>query len=200
MAKKQSKKKQTRRTARSSARGRSATGRAPARNAAKKTARAAGRTGARSATRKRGGAAAKKTPARKQATTRRSGTRPQARRAAGGGQRSASTGRAKWIESPADRDERPGQTLATRNHDVIQRWADERGARPATIPGPDPESPRVLRFDFPGFGGQDLEPVGWEEWFRTFDDRNLVFVFQERLKNGNQSNFFRLDNPEREEA
>jgi len=37
-------------------------------------------------------------------------------------------------------------------------------------------------------------------FFKTFDERNLVFVFQEHQKAGNQSNFFRFDNPRREDA
>jgi hypothetical protein len=28
----------------------------------------------------------------------------------------------------------------------------------------------------------------------------LAFIYQQQLKNGNQSNFFRLDSPEREDA
>ncbi len=109
--------------------------------------------------------------------------------------------RAKWIENVAEHEERPGQSLATRNHEVIQQWADERGATPATVESPRREDrPRVLRFDFPGFGGKSLQQISWEDWFKTFDERNLVFVYQEHLKNGNLSNFFRLDNPGRQEA
>jgi hypothetical protein len=57
----------------------------------------------------------------------------------------------------------------------------------------------VLRFDFPS-GGSELKHISWGEWFQSFDKRNLVFLYQEQLKNGNQSNFFRLDNPGREDA
>jgi len=42
--------------------------------------------------------------------------------------------------------------------------------------------------------------VSWEEWFETFDRRGLNFLFQEKLADGRQSNFFRLENPEREDA
>jgi len=42
--------------------------------------------------------------------------------------------------------------------------------------------------------------IPWEEWFKTFDERELVFIYQEKLANGNQSNFFRFDNPHREDA
>ncbi len=117
-----------------------------------------------------------------------------------GRQMGRSTLHAKWIDSAADRADRPGQTLATRNPDVIQKWAEARGAEPATIATNDPRSPRVLRLNFPGFGGQSLQPVPWKNWLKTFEDRDLVFLFQERMKSGKQSNFFRLDNPNREDA
>ena len=115
------------------------------------------------------------------------------------GELSESTQRAKWIESTDEHADHDGQTLATRNPQVIQAWADARGARPATSPGGDPERPRVLRFDFPDYD-RGLQEVPWEAWLRTFDERELVFVYQENMKAGNQSNFFRLDSPEREEG
>ena len=117
-----------------------------------------------------------------------------------GDELSRSTQRAKWIHSPSDHEDHPGQTLATRSHEVIQHWAEERKAKPATIKANKPEDARVLRFDFPGFGGENLQEINWDEWFKPFDERDLVFVFQEHQKAGNQSNFFRLDSPEREDA
>ncbi len=195
-------KRQTRKTGRA-ARARKTT--------ASKSVRAAAtgrRAGARSATRS---TRAKRTrPARATSRSRRvatsrsrqagSGPRRRSSRAARGRQMGRSTLHAKWIDSAADRAERPGQTLATRNHEVIQHWADERGAVPATIPTNDPTSPRVLRFNFPGYGGRNLQPVRWNDWLKTFDNRELVFLFQDRMKSGKQSNFFRLDNPNREDA
>jgi hypothetical protein len=112
---------------------------------------------------------------------------------------SRSTLHAKWINSVDEHEDYPGQTLATRNHDVIRQWAAERNARPATVPGGDPKKPRVLRFDFPGYA-EGLVPVDWNDWFRVFDERQLVFIYQEHLKSGRPSNFFRLDNPQREDA
>lgn len=109
--------------------------------------------------------------------------------------------RAKWIDSPDDKPDRKGQTLATRNPEVIRRWAEERGARPAAATrGPDGR-PRVLTFDFPQGGREEgLEEISWDEWIRTFQDRDLIFVFQESTRDGRQSNFFRLVNPAREDA
>ncbi len=114
---------------------------------------------------------------------------------------SESTKRARWINSPDEHAEHDGQTLATRNHDVIKKWAEERGGVPSTVPGTEHGDRKgVLRFNFPGYGGDNLEEISWDEWFRPFDERNLVFLFQERKSDGHQSNFFRLDNPDREDG
>lgn len=115
---------------------------------------------------------------------------------------SKTTQRAKWIHSPEEHEDRAGQSLATRSHDVIRHWADERSARPATIGGTEHDGrPGVLRFDFPGYSrGGRLKEISWDEWFSSFDGRELVFLFQEHKRDGNQSNFFRFDNPNRERA
>ncbi len=112
---------------------------------------------------------------------------------------SDSTKRARWLHSPDEHEERQGETLATRSHEVIKHWAEERKATPATVPGTEHDGrPGVLRLNFPGYGGDDLQEISWEDWFSSFDERELVFLFQEHKTNGDQSNFFQLDNPERE--
>lgn len=113
---------------------------------------------------------------------------------------SDSTKRAKWIHSNEEHQDHPGQTLATRDHNVIKQWASARNAEPATVEGTRHNGrPGVLRFDFEG-GSSDLKHISWDEWFGSFDQRDLVFLYQEELKNGSQSNFFRLDNPGREDG
>jgi hypothetical protein len=113
---------------------------------------------------------------------------------------SKTTLRAKWTHGDEGPD-RNGQTLATRDPDVIRRWAEERGGKPATVGRRDGQRPRVLRFDFPRNGRQQrLEEISWDDWLRTFQERDLVFLYQERLRDGRQSNFFRLDNPTREDG
>jgi hypothetical protein len=115
------------------------------------------------------------------------------------GSTSKSLARAKGISSPDEKPDRPGQTLQTRSHEVIKAWAEARGARPAAATrGPDGQ-PRTLRLDF-GEATRNLEPIDWDEWFRVFDERGLVFVYQERRRDGRQSNFFRLANPGREDG
>jgi hypothetical protein len=39
-----------------------------------------------------------------------------------------------------------------------------------------------------------------DEWFNTFDVRKLNFLYQEERRDGNRSNFFRLESPYREDA
>jgi Rho termination factor, N-terminal domain len=104
------------------------------------------------------------------------------------------------VTSTEDEPEREGRSLATTHHEVIKQWAEERNAVPATVEGTEHEGHLgVLRFDFGG-DNQDLKHVGWDEWFETFDARRLNFIYQEQRSDGSQSNFFQLENPEREDA
>jgi hypothetical protein len=104
------------------------------------------------------------------------------------------------ITSPDDEPERAGRSLATTNHEVIRQWAEARGGRPATVEGTEHgDRAGVLRFDF-GDDTPKLRHISWDEWFATFDERGLNFLYQEERKDGRQSNFFRLENPEREDA
>jgi len=104
------------------------------------------------------------------------------------------------VRSPDDEPERSGRSLVTTSHEVIRQWAEARGGRPATVEGTEHgDHLGVLRFDF-GDATPKLRPVTWEEWFATFDDRRLNFIYQEERSDGRQSTFFRLENPEREDA
>jgi hypothetical protein len=104
------------------------------------------------------------------------------------------------VTSPEDDPERPGRSLVTTSHEVIKQWAEERGATPATVEGTEHgDRLGVLTFDF-GDAGDRLRHVSWDEWFRTFDERRLNFIYQEERKDGRQSNFFRTESPEREDA
>ena len=104
------------------------------------------------------------------------------------------------VTSLEDDPERAGRSLATTSHEVIRRWAEERGGVPATVEGTEHgDHLGVLRFDFGG-DSKNLRHVSWEEWFATFDARKLNFLYQEERKDGRQSNFFRLESPDREDA
>ncbi|WP_433689360.1 hypothetical protein ACQP0I_28770 [Micromonospora carbonacea] len=106
------------------------------------------------------------------------------------------------ITSLQDRPERPGRSLVTTNHDVIRRWARERNARPATIAGTERNGRAgVLTFNLPGYRESSrMREITWDEWFRTFDGRRLNLIYQEQLRDGRQSNFFRTESPDREDG
>ncbi len=106
---------------------------------------------------------------------------------------------AHWINAPGEHERHPGESLVTRNHEVIRQWAEARAAVPATVPGTEHDGHLgVLRFDFPGYNGRTLEHVTWDEWFDTLDTRKLVMIYQEHTRNGRLSNFFHFNSPFRE--
>ncbi|MGR6322358.1 hypothetical protein [Micromonospora soli] len=159
--------------------------------------------------------AAKKAPAAKRAVPARKAAAAKAAPARGAGTAAApATGirggrsssrsvlSSQQITSLADRPERPGRSLVTANHEVIQRWARARGARPATIAGTEREGRAgVLTFNIPGYRESSrIREISWDDWFRTFDLRGLNLIYQEQMRDGRQSNFFRTENPNREDG
>lgn len=65
---------------------------------------------------------------------------------------------------------------------------EERGGSPAQVKGTG-----VLRIDFPGFSGEEsLERVTWDEFFESFDQNGLAFLYQEKTKDGEMSRFSKL--------
>lgn len=87
-----------------------------------------------------------------------------------------------------------GQSKTTTDREVIRKWAEERGGRPATVKRTgSAEEPGVLRINFPGFGREgSLQEISWDEFFRKFDEKKLVFLYQETTKEGKESRFFKL--------
>lgn len=89
-----------------------------------------------------------------------------------------------------------GETLWTRDHQTIRRWAEERGALPAIGFGAALEDgPGAPRLEFLDAGGQNLTQVSWDQFFKAFDERDLMFVYQETEKSGQKSHFCRFDKP-----
>src|SRR5690606_3879692 len=85
-----------------------------------------------------------------------------------------------------------GAAKSTTDHEVIRRWAEERGGRPARVKGTGgPGDPGMLRIDFPGYAEESLEEISWDDWFRKFEEKNLAFLYQETI-DGQPSRFFKL--------
>lgn len=84
----------------------------------------------------------------------------------------------------------------TRDHDQIRRWVEERGGIPTIVKGTE----GLLRIDFikgakSGGREENLEEVGWDQWFQIFDESGLTFLYSPER----DSKFFKLVRAEAEE-
>ncbi|MFD0987925.1 hypothetical protein [Methyloligella solikamskensis] len=84
-------------------------------------------------------------------------------------------------------------TKITIQHDTIQRWAEERGGRPATVSdtGKGGEA-GILRLDFEPDDAPGLERISWEEFFDKFEKERLVMMYQEKTEDGSISRFHKF--------
>ncbi len=74
------------------------------------------------------------------------------------------------------------EAITTTDHDEIRRWVEARGGRPTAVRGTGGEDAGILRIDFDDPGGDDdesLEQISWDEFFETFDNSDLAFLYQD---------------------
>lgn len=82
--------------------------------------------------------------------------------------------------------------MKTTDHDQIRKWAEARGGRPSRVAGiEDDRGEGVLRLDF-GEKEESLEEISWDDFFKTFDDRHLAFLYQDEVGQGGTSRFFKF--------
>ena len=76
------------------------------------------------------------------------------------------------------------------DHDDIRQWIEDRGGRPAIVKATehDGKGEGILRVDFQD-GGNKLDDVEWDEFFKVFDDNNLAFLHQDETADGSESRF-----------
>ena len=94
--------------------------------------------------------------------------------------------------------ETAAHVVATRDHEVIRRWAAARHAEPATgeATASGPATRNVndggagIRFNFPGAGL--FRPITWDEWFVNFDRHLCAFVYENDEKDGPKSHRYRI--------
>jgi hypothetical protein len=81
----------------------------------------------------------------------------------------------------------------TTDHAAIRKWAEKRGAVPATVEGTERrgEEAGILRFDFPPKDDK-LEPVDWDTFFEKFDKSKLAFLYQDQTAGGDLSRFHKF--------
>jgi len=85
-----------------------------------------------------------------------------------------------------------GSSKITTDHSEIKKWAEERGAKPASVKGTGGNDIGVLRLMFPGYGAkksQSLKEISWDEFFKKFNENHLAFIYQEETSSGVKSNF-----------
>jgi hypothetical protein len=83
----------------------------------------------------------------------------------------------------------------TTDHETIKRWAEQRGAHPATVKASKREGePGILRLDFEPAEEEALEPLSWDAFFDKFDDQKLAFLYQDRTEDGSVSRFHKFIN------
>ncbi len=87
-----------------------------------------------------------------------------------------------------------GETKTTTDHEVIRRWVEARGGQPATVKGNEGhEEAGVLRINFPDYDdGEPLRPIPWEEFFQKFEEKELAFLYQDTVRSGEESRFFKF--------
>ncbi len=80
----------------------------------------------------------------------------------------------------------------TTDHDVIRKWIEEREGRPARVRDTEDQEGGLIRVDYPGFSGESLQTISWEEFFDAFEANNLAFLFQDKKKDGSESRFSKM--------
>lgn len=83
----------------------------------------------------------------------------------------------------------------TTDHNLIKKWAEAHGGVPTVVKGTQDtgKGAGLLRINFPGYSGnKSLEEISWDEFFQTFDQQKLAFLYQEKTDDGKQSRFFKF--------
>jgi hypothetical protein len=80
----------------------------------------------------------------------------------------------------------------TTDHNVIRKWAEERGGKPATVKATEGNGHAgILRIDFDP-PDEGLDRISWDEFFEKFDEAGIAFLHQDRTKDGELSRFHKF--------
>lgn len=86
----------------------------------------------------------------------------------------------------------------TTDHKKIRKWVEDRDGKPCIVKGTEgDEGGGLLRIDFPGYSGDNLEEISWDKFFEIFDSRNLQFLYQDETAGGKESRFFKFISKEK---
>ena len=79
----------------------------------------------------------------------------------------------------------------TTDHNKIREWAEARSGHPAKVDTSGKGG--ILRIDF-GEPEENLEEIGWDEFFQIFDENELAFLYQDKTADGGESRFNKFVN------
>ena len=80
----------------------------------------------------------------------------------------------------------------TTDHKEIRKWAEARGGRPSVVKATEgKDHSGILRFDFQD-PDDKLDDVSWDDFFKTFEDRELALLYQDKTEDGKTSRFFKF--------
>jgi hypothetical protein len=79
------------------------------------------------------------------------------------------------------------KATTTTDHEVIRRWVEERGGRPARVKSGAGET-GLLRIDFRE-PEEEFEKISWGKFFEIFDQNRLGFLHQDKTADGSPSRF-----------
>ena len=74
-----------------------------------------------------------------------------------------------------------GESNVTTDHETIRAWVEERGGTPARrtdVPGDDMSTLYIVREDE---DDADFRELSWDEFFETFDESDLAFVYRDEV-------------------
>jgi len=80
----------------------------------------------------------------------------------------------------------------TMDYKEIQEWIEARQGRPTVVEGTEgKDGEGILRMNFKE-PDDKLEPISWDDFFTTFEDRKLAFLHQDKTADGSTSRFFKF--------
>jgi hypothetical protein len=84
------------------------------------------------------------------------------------------------------------EAKTTTDHGTIRKWAESRGAKPASVEGTGKkDEPGILRLDFEP-KDRGLDEIPWDDFFDKFDKEKLAFLYQDKTADGSVSRFHKF--------
>jgi hypothetical protein len=94
----------------------------------------------------------------------------------------------RWRERPMTT-----ESVTTTDHDEIRRWVEARDGTPAAVRATESDDdPGVLRIRFREETAEDLNTIGWDDFFDKFEESNLAFLYQDKTTDGGTSRFHKF--------